>query len=150
MGATRLCHMEKQKQLSRKVFIRWTTGLSFGFAIWIWHLLSNFQNAKENRLEYRHSKDIPQGVSYYGKYYLFRSGDATRAFSTACTHAGCRIGKGNGNTLQCSCHGSQFEGENGKPFKGPAIKQLQEFVCRLDDKSGQWIVQLYSAVESNA
>ncbi|MEI6680341.1 MAG: Rieske (2Fe-2S) protein [Mariniphaga sp.] len=142
--------MEKQKQLSRKIFIRWTAGLSFGFAIWIWHLLSNFQNAKENRLEYRHSKDIPQGVSYYAKYYLFRKGNTIRAFSTSCTHAGCRIGKGNGNTLQCNCHGSQFEGENGKPIKGPAIKQLQEFVCRFDDKSDQWIVQLHSAVESNA
>lgn len=116
-------------------------GLSLGFATWIWYRLSNFQTAREGGMEFRHGQDIPLGISYFGKYYIFRSEKSLRAFSTACTHAGCRIGKGNSNTLQCGCHGSQFEGETGKPTKGPAFKSLTELECRFDIKTGQWVIR---------
>jgi len=142
--------MEKQKRLSRKLFIRWISGLILGFAVWIWYRITNFQTERESLIEFRHSKDIPLGISYFGKYYIFRTENTLRAFSTTCTHAGCRIGKGNGDTLQCGCHGSQFKGENGKPTKGPAIKPLKELKCRLDLQSGQWIVKFHSSVDSNA
>lgn len=133
--------MEKQKRLSRKLFIRLISGLSLGFAVWIWYRITNFQTDRENRVEFRHGQDIPLGISYFGKYYIFRTEKTFRAFSTICTHAGCRIGKGNGDTLQCSCHGSQFKGETGKPTRGPAIKPLKELECRFDKKSGLWIVR---------
>lgn len=133
--------MEKQKRISRKIFLRWTAGLSFGFAVWVWHRIANFQTERERRIEFGHSQDIPLGISYFGKYYISRTEKSVRAFSTTCTHAGCRIGKGDLNTLQCHCHGSRFEGETGKPIKGPAIKPLQELECRFDTKSDQWIVR---------
>jgi len=133
--------MKKQNQISRKIFIRWTTRLIFGLALWIWYRLSNFQTEREKRIEFVHGQDIPMGVSYFGKYYLFRTGNSVRAFSTNCTHAGCRIGKGSGDTLQCSCHGSQFEGRTGNPLRGPAIKPLRELDCSFNAKSGQWIVK---------
>jgi len=133
--------MNKQKRISRKIFVRWTAGLVFGIALWIWHRITNFQSERENRLEFRHGKDIVLGINYFGRYYIFRNENSVRAFSTVCTHAGCRIGKGSANTLQCNCHGSQFDGATGKPIKGPAIRPLQELECRFDDKSGQWIIK---------
>jgi nitrite reductase/ring-hydroxylating ferredoxin subunit len=145
LDARSVLQMEKQKRLSRKLFIRWMAGLSLGFATWIWYRLSFYQTDRESRLEFRHSQDIPLGISYFGRYYIFRNENSLRAFSTVCTHAGCRIGKGNGDTLQCGCHGSQFEGKTGKPIKGPAIKPLKELECRLDKKSGQWIVRFQPA-----
>ncbi|HAQ18279.1 MAG TPA: hypothetical protein DCR40_03485 [Prolixibacteraceae bacterium] len=142
LGGRKKRFMQKQKNISRKIFIRSLAGLSLSFVAWIWYQISNFQTERESRTEFRHGQDIPLGISYFGKYYLIRTENSLRAFSTACTHAGCRIGTNNGNSLQCSCHGSRFEAETGKPLKGPAIKPLKELECRFDEKNGQWLVRL--------
>jgi Rieske Fe-S protein len=134
--------MENNTTISRKTFFRILSGLILGLLIWLWYSLSRFQTQRENNLEFRHGKDLPLGTSYFEKYYLYRQGETVQAFSTTCTHAGCRIGNNAGNVLQCSCHGSQFEAKTGKPLKGPAIKPLQEFECRFDEKNGQWVVRL--------
>ncbi len=141
-----LFRMGSQKLLSRNSFFRIVAGLVLALIAWIWYRLSGFQTERESRMEFRHGNDIPFGISYFDKYYLIRTENSLRAFSTTCTHAGCRIGKGNGNSLQCSCHGSRFEAETGKPLKGPAIKPLQEFECRFDEKTGVWVVRLKPVV----
>ncbi len=84
------------------------------------------------------------GISFFEKYYLYRTDNSIRAFLTKCTHAGCRIGANTGNLLQCNCHGSQFDAKTGNPLKGPAIKPLQEIECQFDEKSGQWVVRLHA------
>jgi Rieske Fe-S protein len=109
---------------------------------WIWYRISGFQDERDNRMEFRHGNDLPMGISYFEKYYLIRTKDSLRAFSTTCTHAGCRISKSSGTKLQCNCHGSQFEAETGKALKGPALKSLPEFECRFDEQNGQWVVRL--------
>ena len=134
--------MKRQKSISRNTFFRIVKALILGMVVWIWYRLSGFQTEQENRMEFRHGNDIPLGISYFEKYYLIRTENSLRAFSTTCTHAGCRIGKSNENSLQCSCHGSRFDAETGKPLKGPAIKPLQEFECRWDEKTTQWVVWL--------
>ena len=134
--------MAEKKPITRNTFIQLATGLILGLFVWIWYRLSGFQTEQENNQEFRHGKDLPMGVSYYDKYYLFRNDQSVRAFLTTCTHAGCRIGLGTGTKLQCNCHGSQFDAETGKPLKGPAIKALQEIECRFDVKAGQWVVKL--------
>jgi len=135
-----------QNLISRNSFFRIVAGLVLGLLAWLWYRLSGFQTERESRMEFRHGNDIPLGISYFEKYYLIRTENSLRAFSTTCTHAGCRIGKGNGNSLRCSCHGSRFEAETGKPLKGPAIKPLQEFECRFDEKTGQWVVSMKPVV----
>ena len=135
-----------QKPISRNTFFRITSGLILGLIGWIWYRLSGFQIEHENQMEYRHGLDLPMGLSYYEKYYLFRSDQSVRAFLTKCTHAGCRIGLGTATTLQCNCHGSQFDAKTGNPVKGPAIKPLQEIECRFDEKNGQWVVRLNPVV----
>ncbi len=127
--------------MSRKTFFRILSGLVVGMLVWIWHSLSRFQEEKENNVKYWHSKNIPMGMSFYGKYYIIRNKESVRAFSTTCTHAGCRIGKGTETVLQCSCHGSQFEAATGKPLRGPAIKPLTELDCRFDEKTNQWVIK---------
>jgi len=137
--------MHKQKKISRKIFIQTLSAISIGMVGWIWYRISRFQTESENRMEFIHGQDIPMGISYFGKYYLFRSENDVRAFLTKCTHAGCRIAVSSGIELQCNCHGSKFEAESGKPLKGPAIRPLQEIECRLDEKTGQWVVSLKHA-----
>ncbi|HAH23376.1 MAG TPA: hypothetical protein DCL77_06420 [Prolixibacteraceae bacterium] len=135
--------MGQQKKISRNLFLRMLTGLIIGLIAWIGYKLSNYQLERENNLEFRHGQDIPMGISYFEKYYLYRTDHSVRAFLTKCTHAGCQIGIGSGTMLQCNCHGSQFEAQTGKPLKGPALKPLQEIECRLDNSKGQYVVRLH-------
>jgi len=134
--------MSESKKISRLHFFRIGLGLSVGFLVWIWYRLSRFQNNSQNDREYRHDHNLPMGLSHFDKYYLYRNDKGVRAFLNKCTHAGCKIGPGTLNTLQCNCHGSKFDAETGKPLKGPAFKPLQEIDCRWDEKSGQWVVRL--------
>ncbi len=134
--------MQNQRKQSRRLFIKVAASLGTGLFAFTWYRLSEVQFGKESRGEFRHSADIPLGVSYFGKYYLIRDEKGVRAFSTTCTHAGCRIGKGTGTVLKCGCHGSQFDAKTGNPLKGPAIKPLQQFDCYFDKVSGMWIVRL--------
>jgi Rieske Fe-S protein len=134
--------MEKQKQITRKFFFQIVASSVVALIVWIWFRLSDFQTERENIMEFRHGQDIPMGISYFEKYYIFRNNISVRAFLTRCTHAGCRIGQSTGTTLQCNCHGSRFDAETGSPLKGPAIKPLEEVECRFDEKAAQWIVRL--------
>ena len=46
------------------------------------------------------------------------------AYSAACTHRGATISAGNGTTLLCPAHGSEFDGATGTVLKGPASSPL--------------------------
>lgn len=47
------------------------------------------------------------------------------AFSAVCTHQGCRVAP-NGPTLDCPCHGSQFDAFTGEVLQGPAEEALPQ------------------------
>ena len=47
-----------------------------------------------------------------------------KCFTAVCTHQGCTVGSVNGDTIQCNCHGSQYNAADGKVKKGPAPKPL--------------------------
>ena len=47
-----------------------------------------------------------------------------KAFTAVCTHQGCTVGSVKGDTIQCNCHGSQYNAADGKVKKGPAPKPL--------------------------
>ena len=134
--------MDKQTLLSRNSFLKLITGLGTGLFLWTWYRLGESQELQESQVEFRHSVDIPLGVNHFGKYYLYRKGDTVLAFSTTCTHAGCRIGKAGNDILRCGCHGSRFEAATGKPMQGPALHPLQQLDCRFDSNNNQWVVKL--------
>ena len=142
--------MARQTILSRKSFLRLLTGLGAGTFFWTWYRISDNKVEKEKQLVFSHREDIPAGVSHFGKYYLYRNAESVIAFSTICTHAGCRIGKSNSGILQCGCHGSRFDAATGMPVKGPAIRPLQKLECRLETRSGEWIVKLESPERTHA
>jgi len=47
-----------------------------------------------------------------------------KAFSNICTHMRCPITALSGDTLTCSCHGSQFSVLDGSVLQGPASQPL--------------------------
>lgn len=142
--------MDTRAKLTRKTFFKIIAGLTTGSFLWIWYKLSNFQAEENNQSAFRHQSDIPQGVNHFGKYYLFHEGETMVAFSTACTHAGCQLGKTHSNVLQCSCHGSQFDAATGRPLKGPAIRPLRRLDCLYDDAANQWVVHLQPSAGINS
>jgi Rieske Fe-S protein len=46
------------------------------------------------------------------------------AYSAACTHRGAMVSAGNGTTLHCPAHGSEFDGATGAVLNGPASSPL--------------------------
>ncbi|MGW9076927.1 Rieske (2Fe-2S) protein [Streptomyces kronopolitis] len=57
-----------------------------------------------------------------------------KAFSAICTHAGCIVGEVSGGTINCMCHGSKFDINDGSVKKGPATKALAP--AKVDVKGG--------------
>lgn len=141
--------MIKSKKIARKDFLRIGSGIVAALVLWIWYRLTGFQENLENNQEMTLAAEIPNGISYYGRFYIYRNGSSVRAFSTTCTHAGCRLGKNTGDVIQCSCHGSEFDAKTGKPLKGPAFKSLEEFRCQFDARNGVWIVRFQPIGKSN-
>jgi Rieske Fe-S protein len=46
------------------------------------------------------------------------------AFTAVCTHAGCTVGSVSSGTINCPCHGSRFNINNGSVVNGPAPSPL--------------------------
>jgi nitrite reductase/ring-hydroxylating ferredoxin subunit len=59
------------------------------------------------------------------------------AFGDECTHQGCSLAEGafddRSATVECACHGSVFDAENGEPLDGPAADPLPVFQAREVD-----------------
>jgi Rieske Fe-S protein len=47
-----------------------------------------------------------------------------KAFSTTCTHQGCKVSKVEGGRIKCPCHGSQYSIADGSVQAGPAPRPL--------------------------
>ena len=49
------------------------------------------------------------------------------AFDDRCPHKGCSLAKGqlNGTTVECPCHGSQFDVVTGSVLRGPALQPVR-------------------------
>ncbi len=72
------------------------------------------------------TKDIPVGGGkILGKYVVTRpKKNVFRAFSSTCTHQGCKVATVRGGTINCACHGSKFLITNGAVAAGPAKRAL--------------------------
>jgi Rieske Fe-S protein len=47
-----------------------------------------------------------------------------KAFTAVCTHAGCQVASVEGGTINCTCHGSKFNINDGSVVAGPAPRAL--------------------------
>jgi len=98
-------------------------------------MISRKQAREEGRLSRMLIKDIPQGNTFYGEYWINRRKEGIKVFSNRCTHLGCRIRPADDGTLICPCHGSAFDPEKGSAIKGPAEKPLEILNFIIADNS---------------
>jgi 3-phenylpropionate/trans-cinnamate dioxygenase ferredoxin subunit len=86
------------------------------------------------------AQDVPEGeirafdvegnavavVNVDGTYY---------GFGDTCTHRQCSLAEGDldGTTIECICHGSQFDVTTGEVLNGPAIEPVASYEVRVED-----------------
>ena len=58
-----------------------------------------------------------------------------KAFTAVCTHQGCIVADVSGGTINCNCHGSKYNIEDGSVENGPATKGLAEIPISVDGDS---------------
>ncbi|MFN8061471.1 MAG: Rieske (2Fe-2S) protein [Vicinamibacterales bacterium] len=72
--------------------------------------------------------------------YLVRANGQVRAFSSTCTHLGCRVAwHADGKAFKCPCHGGQYA-IDGSVVAGPPPRGLDEVALKVD--SDRVMVQL--------
>ena len=81
------------------------------------------------------SRNLPDGVHFFGNVILIKQNGSYHLLSSKCTHLGCRINKTEGDQLVCPCHGSRYD-IKGRPLTGPAVKPLEELEFEMDEKNG--------------
>jgi Rieske Fe-S protein len=71
-----------------------------------------------------------------------QSETVVKAFLSACTHAGCRVGLPKDDRMVCPCHASVFD-RDGRPTQGPAKRPLKVFDAEL--LPGKVVIKLVDA-----
>ena len=68
------------------------------------------------------------------KVNVANAGGHLYAFDDTCTHTGCSLamGKLEGTTVTCACHGSQFDVTSGAVLRGPAGRPVRSRLVRVE------------------
>jgi len=75
------------------------------------------------------------------KFWLSNTEGGVLAIYKVCTHLGCLYNwNDQENKFACPCHGSQFQ-KDGTYIKGPAPRNLDSFVVRIESAAGELIAE---------
>lgn len=126
--------------------VRWPSRRSFArsllhtmawlpFAQAAWALLRRTGAGRPLR-QVRVTPDFRDGFAFGGEVVVHACDDGGLvAFSTRCSHLGCRISRVDDGHLVCPCHGSRFR-HDGSVASGPATQPLQRLAASPDSASG--------------
>lgn len=66
-------------------------------------------------------------------YLLYRPDEKTvLAYTSVCTHQGCKVGTGDSSNFICPCHGSEYSKLDGSVTQGPAPKPLARYATSIE------------------
>lgn len=66
-------------------------------------------------------------------YLLYRPDESTiLAYTSVCTHQGCKVGTGDSENFICPCHGSEYSKLDGSVTQGPAPKALTRYATSIE------------------
>lgn len=131
--------MNKQKKISRKQFFRRIAALISVPTIFF--MIKGIEREKDNSQSDRIAipSNIPNGITFFDKLIVRKTGEKIVALSSSCTHLGCKIIRETDNKLICPCHGSKFN-LDGHPITGPAVKPLRKLEIERDPETGEMVV----------
>lgn len=82
------------------------------------------------------TSDVPSGggvVLAEQKVVVTQPADGEfKAFTAVCTHQGCIVSDVKGGTINCNCHGSKYNLEDGSVENGPATQPLAAVPIAVD------------------
>lgn len=85
------------------------------------------------------TSDVPSGggvVLAEQKVVVTQPADGDfKAFTAVCTHQGCIVADVSDGTINCNCHGSKYNIQDGSVENGPATKGLAEVPISVDGES---------------
>ncbi len=86
--------------------------------------------------------DVPIGLSVVESAIVYREpGGGIHAYSSRCTHLGCRIDRVIGDQAVCPCHGSRYNAD-GTVAAGPATRPLRRLRTDPDSAAGGWTARV--------
>lgn len=111
---------------SRRKFFRYLVWLTFiPFLFIVNKMLKRYDELNKRKNMRVLKTSLSNGTNVFPDVIIIRDGNKFEAFSSRCTHLGCKINTVEGRQLVCPCHGSRYDLE-GSPLKGPANKPLQK------------------------
>ena len=131
--------MNNNKKISRRKMFK---QLVFSFTIptsilWYFGTKRKIERGGKQRIVI--PNNLPVGISFIDNSIINKSANNIKAFSTKCTHLGCKIKNVENDQLVCPCHGSKFN-LNGIPKNGPATKPLKELEIRKEKSTGELVI----------
>lgn len=71
------------------------------------------------------------------KVNVASAGGQLYAFEDTCTHSGCSLAMGrlDGTTVTCHCHGSQFDVTSGTVLRGPATRPVRSRLVQVEGEA---------------
>jgi len=121
-----------KEKLNRKDFIKGLMYLMLlPFLVLLNRMVKDHKRFGSTQQELRLNNSIPSGLSITDEVILYKTNKELKVYSARCTHLGCKINQIEGDEIVCPCHGSRYNFE-GKPVKGPSIKNLKELKFELD------------------
>ncbi len=131
--------MINNKKISRKSFVKKIL-LSVSFPVtYLWLEGSKKKNLLEKKTRIVIPNNLQNEITFLDKIIIKKEGNNITAFSSHCTHLGCKINSAVDNNLVCPCHGSKFN-FNGVPLNGPATKPLTKLEIVEDKSTGEMVV----------
>jgi len=101
------------------------------FLVLLNRMVKDHKRFGSTQRELRLNNSIPSGLSISDEVILYKTNKELKVYSARCTHLGCKINQIEGDEIVCPCHGSRYNFE-GKPVKGPSIKNLKELKFELE------------------
>jgi len=131
--------MNNNKKISRRKLFK-QLALSFTIPtslLWYFGTKRKMDTAKKERIEI--PNNLPDGISFVKNSIIHKSSNNIHAFSSKCTHLGCKINNVENDMLVCPCHGSKFN-LDGIPQNGPATKPLDELEIIKEKATGDLVI----------
>lgn len=131
--------MHDQNKISRRKLLK---KLAYSLSIptsllWYFGAKKSVATSGEKRVVI--PNNLPDGITFLDRAVIKKDGNNITAFSSKCTHLGCKINSTINGKLVCPCHGSKFN-YNGIPENGPATKPLEILNIKTETSSGDMVL----------